>query len=168
MAFEYYNTISSSYGELYHEEQRKKYDAIKEIVGDKHSNVLDVGCGTGLVFEYFSNVEGIEPSIKMIEQSKHSKNITQGFATNIHNIFEPNKFDLLLCVTTLHHIKDLATFNQGIRKVCKKNATLVFSILHSAKSTKKLTNFIQNTYKVKQEKIVLNDKIFFCDLKKFK
>lgn len=168
MDFEYYNTIADSYEELYHNEQKTKYQAIKHYLENKKYKILDIGCGTGVAFEYFSNVTGLEPSSKMIEKSKNSTNIIEGLAKDINSLFTPKSFDLILCVTSLHHIKDLNTFKNNIHYVGKKQAKIVFSILHSAKSTNKLQKFIKNNFEITKEITILNDKIYFCRLKKFK
>lgn len=48
----WYNALSSSYDELYGEEQRVKYGRLFKNVGKELGAVLDVGCGTGALFEY--------------------------------------------------------------------------------------------------------------------
>ena len=45
----FYDTIASSYEELYGKEQEAKYDAALKVIGSAHlGNVLDVGCGPAI------------------------------------------------------------------------------------------------------------------------
>ena len=63
--------------------------AIKEFNVPKDSKFLDVGCGTGYSANHlykmgYTDIEGFEPSVKMIEEAKKKniyKKIQQGFLT---------------------------------------------------------------------------------------
>ncbi|MEM0361439.1 MAG: class I SAM-dependent methyltransferase [Sulfolobales archaeon] len=48
----WYNALSKSYDELYGEEQKVKYRRLFKNVDKELGVVLDVGCGTGTLFEY--------------------------------------------------------------------------------------------------------------------
>lgn len=57
----YYDAISNGYDELYGGEQTEKYARIMSIViGLPHSIILDMGCGTGLFFQYLEK-QGVRP-----------------------------------------------------------------------------------------------------------
>lgn len=53
----WYNALSSNYDELYGEEQRVKYGRLFKNTPKELGAVLDVGCGTGTLFEYLITSE---------------------------------------------------------------------------------------------------------------
>jgi SAM-dependent methyltransferase len=72
---EWYNTISSSYDELYAKEQSYKYEMVLEFLREKHFKVLvDIGCGTGTFLEKAREIcdhsIGIDLSTRMLKIAK--------------------------------------------------------------------------------------------------
>lgn len=95
--------------------------------------ILDFGCGTGLVGLSFASevrtVGLLDISHGMIEATR--KSIAEQMITNtevyeddVRNITaEP--FDLVLAALVLHHVEDLDSTIEGIKKVMKPGAQLV-------------------------------------------
>ena len=79
---------------------------------DKNMNILDFGCGTGLLIfpliEEVGAVHGIDLAPNMLdilkEKGKNYKNLT----TELTGIFEiTSTFDLIMSSMVMHHIKDI-------------------------------------------------------------
>lgn len=108
----YYNNITN-YNELYGEEQRNKLRIIKELFLDAKT-VLDVGCGTMISKEFFTNVVGIDPSEKLLPK--------EGIIGTAESLpFTDNSFDLVICVTAFHHVPDKEKAINEIKRVSKGN-----------------------------------------------
>lgn len=166
---QYYNGISKGYDELYGTEQSRKYEAIATFLQEKTDGFcLDVGCGTGIGSAYFTHYIGVDPSSKLIDIAKKNYDpiFLVGGASNL-SMFDSNSFDLLLCVTCMHHFKDLYKFLQEAKRVTKKNAMFGFSVLQTVDSFHEISSFIKEEFEIVKEIPVLNDVVYICCLQKF-
>ena len=117
---------------------KKIANKIKQLSNYKTNfEVLEVGGGTGLVAQYFTNANEIivlDPSKKMLDKIRNTKiKKVQGIAQKIP--FKDNHFDLVYCVDSFHHFvngvkeKDYEkTFDICIKellRVLNKKGTLV-------------------------------------------
>jgi len=118
----YYDEISSSYNEMYGEEQKKKFEKIKKYISGK---TLDVGCGTGISTP--ENGIGIDPSFKLLKIN--SKKHVQGIAENLP--FPDKSFDTVICLTAVHNFSDIKKGLKEIKRVGKK--IYIISILKKSK-----------------------------------
>jgi len=84
----------------------------KNIKLDKNMNILDFGCGTGLLIfpliEEVGAVHGIDLASNMLdilkEKGKNHKNLT----TEVRGIYEiTSTFDLIMSSMVMHHIEDI-------------------------------------------------------------
>ena len=108
-------------------------------------DILDYGCGTGLVSFSLSNednfITGMDNSQGMVEEF-NKKTSTLSFS-NIkaikHNINEEdlplNKYDLITISMTLHHIKDTKMFVEKCKKSLKENSYLCINDLDKEDGT---------------------------------
>ena len=97
----YYTEISSGYEELHKEEQLKKLRIIKDnLILSKNARILDVGCGPCWSAEFFENVVGVDPAFELLHRNKKVKTI-QARAEALP--FKDHCFDVVLCVTAVHH-----------------------------------------------------------------
>jgi len=136
----YYEEISSGYEELYGKEQRKKLFLIKKN-SKINKKILDIGSGTGISAEFFKNVTCLEPSLKMLQQGLKKRTFfsINDCAENISNLFKEDEFDSIICVSTAHHFHDLEKVIQGIKKVCKQEGQIIFSLLKNSRLTPLIT-----------------------------
>jgi 2-polyprenyl-3-methyl-5-hydroxy-6-metoxy-1,4-benzoquinol methylase len=114
---------------------------VKEFLPKDISNfdVLDYGCGTGLVSFCFSNdvksIDGLDNSNSMIEvYNQKAKDIglnnIQGYVHNINTQeLQENKYDLIVTNMTMHHIKDPEDFINKLSFALKPNAYLAIADL---------------------------------------
>jgi predicted TPR repeat methyltransferase len=89
----------------------------KNVSINNDMNILDYGCGTGLVAyefdEMVKTITGMDSSTKMIEEflAKSDKDTIKAIKHDINkDNLEINSFDLIVSSMTLHHIEDINTF----------------------------------------------------------
>ncbi len=126
---------------------RIKY--IKEnIVGDlkiknkenplKGLNILDIGCGGGLLCEPMArlgaNVVGIDASKKNIEVAKYhlkkSKLKIKYYNTSPENFITKQKFEIVLNMEIVEHVEDVSIFINQSSKFLKKSGLMFIATLN--------------------------------------
>ena len=104
----------------------------------KNLNILDIGCGGGLLSEPMSrlggNVTGIDASEKNIISAKiHAKqnNLNIGYFCNSPENFKTNKkFDLVLNMEIVEHVEDVNFFIKKSSELLKKNGLMFVATLN--------------------------------------
>lgn len=144
-----YDSTAEIYNARYSEEQEIKYTAalteVKPI-----GLVLDIGCGTGLLFSHIAStvktIVGIDISKKSLvqakEQAKNLGNISliQADADNLP--FGKNEFDTVYAFTVLQNMpKPLNTLVE-INRITKEDAMLIITGLKKTFSTKTLEQLL--------------------------
>ena len=104
-------------------------DLFATLFPNKVTNILDVGCGTGLYWpvlaRYGEDISGIDSSESMIGEAKRlvtAKNLDHITASvqNSGDIqFPDGTFDVVLCVDALHHIPQLGKAVGEFHRVLK-------------------------------------------------
>jgi len=104
----------------------------------KNLNILDIGCGGGLLSEPMSrlggNVTGIDASEKNIISAKiHAKqnnlNISY-FCNSPENFKSSKKFDLVLNMEIVEHVEDVNFFIKKSSELLKKNGLMFVATLN--------------------------------------
>ncbi|MFA6391506.1 MAG: class I SAM-dependent methyltransferase [Patescibacteria group bacterium] len=149
---EYYNKYGSWYDDErisgYYEMINKKEVEIVEKYG-KDKNVLEIGCGTGIIlnevnkFAHIAN--GIDLSPGMLERAKE-----KGLQVQVANAksipFNDKTFDVVYSFKVLAHIPEIKeTIKEAVR-IVKDDGTLILEF-YNPYSMKKLTNLIYNVVK---------------------
>ena len=139
-----YDTIASGYNELHREEQLRKLHIVKGNVNiTSNTTVLDVGCGTGLSAFFNCKLQGIDPSVEMLKYCSFPA--TEGKAE--HLPFADNSFDLVMCITVLHH----TDIEQALKEISRvASHTVVISILNNHRQ--KIEKYIKQYFSI--EKII--------------
>ena len=104
----------------------------------KKINILDIGCGGGLLSEPFTrlgaNVTGIDPSEKNIKIARiHSKksNLKINYICSTPEKLKLNKkFDIVLNMEVVEHVDDLNLFIKKSSKFLKKNGLMFVATLN--------------------------------------
>src|SRR3989344_2823779 len=116
----------------------------------KEKNVLEVGCGTGLVLEKVSKIaksaKGIDLSSGMLNNAKKKRlDVKQASATNIP--FKNNQFDVVYSLKVLPHVADIKKALEEMSRVTKKNGVLILEF-YNPLSMKFITNrFMDYTFR---------------------
>jgi 2-polyprenyl-6-hydroxyphenyl methylase/3-demethylubiquinone-9 3-methyltransferase len=101
----------------------------------KETEVLEVGCGGGILSEEFArlgyHVTGIDPSRSSINTAKnHSKennlSIKYEIGTGENLPFEKNSFDVVLCCDVLEHVNDLPKVISEISRILKSGGIFIY------------------------------------------
>lgn len=109
-AYEQLCKVSDTY--WYHHAVRKLMETYLEHIRDepdKPLKILDVGCGTGSMFnmlQKYGQVTGLELSdyaVKLCCQKHPDADIKKGSANNLSNLFSKSSFDLITFFNVLYH-----------------------------------------------------------------
>jgi len=120
--------------------------------------ILDLGCGLGKMSVYLSKqgaeVTGIDIGDKLIESAKrlavHNQvNCKFVIADSAHLPFEKEKFDIVICLGVLHHLKqcDVEPTVKEIYRVLKKDGKF---FINEPIEESKIFEFFQNLIPIKQ------------------
>jgi len=101
-------------------------------------NILDIGCGGGLISEPMArlggNVTGIDAAEKNIRIAKlHSKknNLEINYInTSPEKLIEKEKFDIILNLEIVEHVENVNLFIQSCYKLLKKNGLMFTATLN--------------------------------------
>jgi len=130
---------------------KKNLEVIEELfrIIDLSSinNVLEIGCGVGVVSEHLNNnykmnVIGTDVDPKQIKIAKifnkENENLKYIEADATELPFENDIFDLSLSLWVLHHVRDWHKVLEEIKRVLKPKSTI---ILYDLTYSQKLVNF---------------------------
>lgn len=104
------------------------------------SSVLDAGCGSGFISNYFAynNKNTKFTSVDFSDALDHSRKISQQL--NLKNIIyhkedlcnwkNKQKFDVVLCQGVLHHIPDYKTALENLKSFLKPNGIFLIGLYH--------------------------------------
>ena len=130
----HYDLTAHIYDMQYAEEQIAKIEAAMENANmEKHGLVLDVGCGTGLLFNYVTNktktIVGLDISRKILFQAKKrakkSPNMHLIWADADSMPLKENIFDHVFAVTLIQNTPHPAKTLNEVKRVTKDNAIIV-------------------------------------------
>jgi len=132
----HYDLTANIYDMQYAEEQEAKIEAaLKNIKIHSHGLVLDVGCGTGLLFKYMVNkaqtTVGLDISRKtLIQAKKRAKTLDKIhllLADADHMPFKENLFNYTFAITLLQNMPNPRKTLKEIMRVTNQEATIVIT-----------------------------------------
>jgi len=152
-----YKEIAEGYTELHREEQVTKLRIIWEhvrLIGNE--KILDVGCGPCWSREFFPNVVGVDPVM-------YNEHVIQASAESIP--FPAQSFDIILCVTAIHHF-ELDKAVAEIKRVATTDALFVITVLKKAQSFHRIIDGLKLEFYTIFEVDGIQDSILFLVSKK--
>ncbi|MFW9820055.1 MAG: class I SAM-dependent methyltransferase [Candidatus Thorarchaeota archaeon] len=161
-----YNKTAYFYDNRYSRLQQKKYEIVTKNYKTGSKQILDLGCGTGLFFEYLIkglahkkemrfNYVGVDISWKMLLEFK-SKFISINYSNCSVNVilsdidYLPFRDSLFISVFALTSFQNLPNINNAIKelfRVCKNNCELKLSILKKNLDLDSLKSIFRNKIK---------------------
>ena len=104
----------------------------------KKINILDIGCGGGLISEPMqrlgANVTGIDASIKNISiaklHAKKNKLNIKYLCSSPEKLNTKNKFDVILNLEIIEHVEDVKFFLESCSKLLKKNGLMFVATIN--------------------------------------
>jgi ubiquinone/menaquinone biosynthesis C-methylase UbiE len=151
-----YNDSAMVYDSLYKAEQDLKIEKALGVVKISCSDiVLDLGCGTGFLFEHISKdinfLVGFDLSRELLRlaairsKSLHAKNIISLICADADYMpFRKEIFDKVFAFTVSQNIPDFSMTLQELVRVAKKDATIVITGLKKTFSRKKFFKVLNN------------------------
>jgi ubiquinone/menaquinone biosynthesis C-methylase UbiE len=138
----------------YSEEQTAKIDAALESISVKqHSVILDVGCGTGLLFNHIAEkaetIVGLDISrknlLKAKERSKKFANVNLIWADADNIPFNDEVFSHAFAVTLIQNMPKPAKTLKEVERVTKNDAVIVATGLKRKFSLKSFVRLLCKT-----------------------
>ncbi len=148
-----YNATAGGYDELYGEEQNSKYDSALKNMQIGGGIVLDVGCGSGLLFEKLAIrakiVVGIDISRKLLlkanERQRAFKDVFVLQADADHLPFVDNFFDIVFSFTVLQNMPEPSESLKEWKRVTKRTGRVTVALLKKATSLDSLMYLLKGT-----------------------
>lgn len=148
----HYDQTAASYDAQYAEEQNAKMEAaLSNIVLKKNNILLDVGCGTGLLFPYIADktqlLIAIDTSRKLLKQAKkrakQHPNIVLFQADADHTPFKNQTFHALFAVTLLQNMPNPTATLREIERITRPEATIGLTTLKKGFTQKAITELLK-------------------------
>ncbi|MBX5321499.1 MAG: class I SAM-dependent methyltransferase [Candidatus Bathyarchaeota archaeon] len=151
-AMQHYNLTAKTYDLQYAEEQKVKIEtALKNVKLPENSLILDIGCGTGLLFEYVADkaemVVGLDISKKILEQAGKRAlkfgNVHLVLADADHAPFKNETFSHLFAITLLQNMSNPEKTLAEIKRVAKREALIIVTGLKKKFSAEYLEGLLR-------------------------
>jgi len=148
----HYDQTAGGYDAQYAEEQNAKMEAtVSNIVLKKNNIVLDVGCGTGLLFPYIADktqfLIAIDISRKLLKQAKkrakQHPNIALIQADADHTPFKNQTFHTVFAVTLLQNMPNPPATLREIERITRSEATIGLTILKKKFTQQAITELLK-------------------------
>lgn len=147
-----YDLTSNMYNMRYSNEQKIKYKrALLKVKVSRDNIILDVGCGSGLLFDYLvskvKSIIGIELSSELLRKAKEKNK------ANIHLIqadadklpLKNNNMDLVFAFTMLQNMPSPSKTIQEIILATKINGQIIITGLKKFFSLKKFKELLEES-----------------------
>ncbi|MHA1276525.1 MAG: class I SAM-dependent methyltransferase [Candidatus Helarchaeota archaeon] len=161
-----YDETVDHYDLRYKKIQIYKYELIfKKILIKPRQIILDVGCGTGNLFEFLKNLQsfnyGIDFSIESLKKlrNRFERNQLSGVICGDIDYFpfKRDYFDIILVITVLQNLPEPIKCLEGIKQICKPNGLIVLSLLNKKFRIERIKNLLKKLKWVPLE--IINDPI---------
>ena len=152
-AMKHYDAVAKIYDLQYGREQRMKMEfALKNLRLKSKSLVLDVGCGTGLLFDYLPNkvefLVGIDISKNILREAKRKlENKNNVFLIQADADYLPLQdgiFDAVFAITLLQNMPSPGTTLKEMKRVAKSGALILVTGLKKSFEFEEFRRILEN------------------------
>lgn len=165
-AIRHYDQIAGIYDRLYAEEQNAKIDAIlPNVCLNEESFVLDVGCGTGVLFSTAVKVQfiiGADASLRLLQKAKkHTNKFLNAHIICVDSDYLPfqnSVFNVVFAITLLQNMPNPLATLEEIKRTSIKGGIIAVTALKKGFTTKKFTKLLNNA-KLKILTMKTDDKV---------
>jgi ubiquinone/menaquinone biosynthesis C-methylase UbiE len=151
-SIQHYDELATGYDCQYGDEQLQKYAAALNAIDECRGNyILDLGCGTGLFIKAAISLGGyiiaIDSSKKMIQKAKCRQDQKAFFlcADVDYLPFRRQVFNDIFVFTLLQNVPDPKITIEEIRRVAKKGAKVILTLLKRTQSVSAAQNLLNTT-----------------------
>ena len=138
---EWYDTLSSSYDELYGQEQSQKHETVLEFLGNKVFRVLvDIGCGTGTFLEKahrtYDYAIGVDLSSKMLQIAKkrRTRNTDYVLSSSASLPLKNNSTDCTVSISTAKAESNLPMIFGELERISHQDSVLAVSVFQKPRT----------------------------------
>lgn len=123
------NPVSFLYAQLRQKNIRKKYNLINQYV--KRGKILDIGCGTGELLNFFKkqqwDTKGIEPSEKARTFGRKNYHLQIETETKLDQ-WPEKEFDIISMWHVLEHVPDINKRIDQTKRLLKDNGKIIIAL----------------------------------------
>jgi len=150
---QHYNDIATVYDTQYSEEQETKIKAVLDEIDFQPNNImLDIGCGTGILFKHIKNsaklLIGLDISLSLLKrakvQTKQYHNITVIRADADHTPFKNKTFHTIFAITLLQNMPNPAATIREIKRISKDDVTIAVTALKKSFTKKTFSQLLED------------------------
>ncbi len=155
----YYDGIAKGYGNLYHEEQKKKISLIKGFLPAR-GNLLDLGSGDGILNEFLGenvDVVSFDLSFNLLRENSN-KNKVCGSILNLP--FKDESFDFVCSFTVFQDLPDIEKAVLNVKRVLKYDGKFVISFLKVSSSSGLMASLVEREFEILEKFEEKKDFIF--------
>lgn len=134
---EMYNTTAYLYNLRYEDEQKLKISFILNKIKPKEDEIiLDIGCGTGILFKMVNckTIIGIDISINMLKEAKKERKADLILADGEFLPIKDECVDIVISATVLNLVKNKELFLKEAMRCLKKGGRFCISLLKREKN----------------------------------
>ena len=131
----FYSDIFDKEAGRYYRIQKKKIEKILKLLEEhKEGNILDIGCGDGLITSLIAERTGARAYGVDISRKAVIKAKKRGITAKVMNVdrhrfpFKEKTFDFVFCGDLLEHLYDTEKLLSNIKKVLKPNGYVIISV----------------------------------------
>ncbi len=151
----HYDRLAGTYDLQYAEEQEAKIEAaLSDVHLERDNVVLDLGCGTGLLFHHIGNsveiLAGIDVSTRTLKEAKKRtkkfQNLALLRAEADYTPFPSQTFDIVVAMTLLQNTPNPQRTLIEIKRIAKQNATIILSGLKKEFALETFKQLLRNAH----------------------
>ena len=171
---------------------KSEIDTFKNFLPKNVKNIMDIGCGLGIINILLNKFYNDEPSFYLLDKNRIDKKIKYGFSSNYESYNELNKtkqiltdnnikenrlflfdvekdilidskIDLVISLKSMGYHYPFETYLKLFKKNCNKQTTFIFDVSEGYFDENFFKKYFENINIIYEEKSVHSLKRLFCN-----